>query len=71
MENDTYEQIVTQLEQQLEQDALETPDKLLINTVKQQATKSNPESPKPVFHDCKQPGHYQNQTKRSRQIQQK
>ena len=43
LENDTYEQIVSRLQTELELNGLEAPDELQINTVTQQATQQNPE----------------------------
>ena len=61
LENDTYEQIASHLEKELELNVLEKPDKLQINTATQQATQQNSEKPKPTCQHCKKPGHYRNQ----------
>ena len=60
LENNTYEQIVSYLEKELELNGLEAPDELQKNTVTQQATQQNPGKPKPTCHHCKKPGHYRN-----------
>ena len=60
LENGTYEQIVSHVERELELNGLEAPDEMQINTVTQQATKQNPEKPKPTCHHCKKPSHYRN-----------
>ena len=61
LENDTYEQIVTHLERELEMNGLEAPDELQINNVIQQITNTKADRPKPTCHDCKKQGHYRNQ----------
>ena len=61
LENDTYEQIVSHLERELELNGLEAPDEMPINTVTQQAPQQNSNKPKPTCHHCKKPGHYRNQ----------
>ena len=61
LENGTYEQIVSHLERELELNGLEAPVEMPINTVTQQAPQQNSDKPKPTCHDCKKPGHYQNQ----------
>ena len=61
LENGTYEQNVSFLERELELNGLEGPDKMLINTVTQQAREQNSDKHKPTCHHCKKPGHYQNQ----------
>ena len=61
LENDTYEQIVSHLERELELNGLEAPDEMQLNTVMQQDTQQNSEKPKPTCHHCKKPGHYRNQ----------
>ena len=61
LENGTYEQIVSHLERELELNGLEAPDEMTINTVTQQAPQQKTNKPKPTFHHCKKPGHYQNQ----------
>ena len=53
LENSTYRQILTHFEQDSEVRCLEVPIELLVNTVKQHATKPNPENPYPTCHDCK------------------
>ena len=63
LENGTYEQIVTHLEQELEQNGLEAPEELPINNVNQQPTNTNADRPKPKCHHCKKPGHCRNQCK--------
>ena len=60
LESDTYEQIVTHIEMELELNGLEAPDELQINTVSQQATNTDADGPKPKCHHCKEPGHYRN-----------
>ena len=52
LENGTYEQIVTHLEQELELNGFEAPDELQINTVSQQPTDTNADRPKPTCHHC-------------------
>ena len=42
---------------ELKLNGLEAPDEMQIKTVTQQATKPNPEKPKPICHHCKKPGH--------------
>ena len=59
--NDTYEQIVSHLEKQLELNGLEAPYEMEIKTVTQQATQQNSEKPLPKCHHCEKPGHYRNQ----------
>ena len=61
LENGTYEQIVSHLGKELEQNGLEAPDEMPINLVTQQAPQQNSEKPKPTCHHCKKPSHYQNQ----------
>ena len=61
LENDTYEQIVSHLERELELNGLEAPDEMPINTVMQQAPGQSSNKPRPTCHHCKKPGHYQNQ----------
>ena len=61
LENGTYEQIVSHLERELELNGLEAPDEMPINTVTQQAPQQNSNKPRPTCHNCKKPGHYQNQ----------
>ena len=61
LENGTYEQIVTHLENKLELNGLEAPDELQINTVSHNAANTNADKPKPLRHHCKKPGHYRNQ----------
>ena len=61
LENGTYEQIVSHLENELELTGLEAPDEMPINTVRQQAPQQNSDKPKPTCHHCKKPSHYQNQ----------
>ena len=51
---------MSHLGKELELNVLETPDEKQRNTVMQQATKPNPEKPKPTCHHCKKPGHYRN-----------
>ena len=58
LENDSYEQIVTLLENQLQLNDMEAPDELQINTVSQQLTNVNADRPKPTCHHCEEPGHY-------------
>ena len=61
LKNGAYEQIVSNLENELELNRWEAPDELQINAVTQQATKPNSEKHKPICHHCKQLGHYRNQ----------
>ena len=61
LENGTYKQIVTHLERELELNGLEAPDELQINTVSHNAANSNADRTKPMWHNCKKPGHYKNQ----------
>ena len=61
LENGTYEQIVSHLERELELNGLEAPNEIPINTVTQQAPEQDSNKPKPTCHNCKKPGHYQNQ----------
>ena len=61
MENDTYEQIVTHLEKELELNCLEAPDELQINTVSHNTVNAKADRTKPTCHYCKKPGHYKNQ----------
>ena len=61
LENDTYEQIVTHLEMELELNGLEAPDELQINTVSHNTVNANADRTKPTCHYCKKPGHYKNQ----------
>ena len=58
LENGTYEQIVTHPEMELQQNSLETPDELQINTVNHKTANANADKPKPTCHHCKKPGHY-------------
>ena len=61
LENGTYEQIVSHLEREFELNGLEAPDEMPINTVTQQTPQQNSNKPRPTCHQCKKPGHYQNQ----------
>ena len=61
LENGTYAQIDKNLEKVLELNGLETLDELETNTLGQYATK-NSEKPKPTWHHCKKPRHYNNQS---------
>ena len=61
LEIDTFEEIVTPLERELELEGLEALDELQINTVSQQPTKTNADRPKPTCHRCKKPKHQRNQ----------
>ena len=61
LENGTYEQIVSHLERELELRGLEASDEMQINTVTQHSLQQISEKPKPTCHQCKKPGHYQNQ----------
>ena len=58
LENGTYEQIVTHLEQKLELNGLEAPYELQINTVSHNTVNANADRTKPTCHYCKIPGHY-------------
>ena len=58
LENGTYEQIVSHLENKLELKGLEAQDELQINTVTQQTTQQNSEKSETTCHDYKKPGHY-------------
>ena len=60
-ENGTYEQIVTYLEKEVELNGLEATDELQIDTVSQQPTKTNADTPKTTSYHCKKPGHFKNQ----------
>ena len=61
LENDTYEQIVTHLERELELNGFEAPDELQINTVSHNTVNANADRTKPTCHYCKNSGHYKNQ----------
>ena len=61
LENVASEQIVSHLEGEIELKSLEALDEMQINTVAQQATKSNLEKPKPSCHQYKKPVHRQKQ----------
>ena len=61
LEIGTYEQSVSHLEKDLELNGLEAPDEMPVNTVTQEAPQQNSDKPKPTCHQCKKPGHYQNQ----------
>ena len=61
LENDTFEQIESHPEKELELNGLEAPDDLQINTVKQQTTQQNTKKPKPTCHHCKMPSHNRDQ----------
>ena len=61
LENGTFEQIVTHLERELELNGLEAPDKLKINNMNQQITKTIADRPKPTCHHCRKPGHFRSQ----------
>ena len=61
LEIDTYEQIATHLEKELEMNGSEAPDELQTNTVSQNTANANADRPKPTCHHCKKPGHYRNQ----------
>ena len=50
LEKNTYEQIVTNLEKELELIGLEAPDELEIITVSQHATNTNADRAKPTCH---------------------
>ena len=62
----TYKQIVSRLEKELELNGSETLDELQLYTVKQHATKSNPEKLKPTCHHCEKSSHYQKQWRQLR-----
>ena len=57
LEKHTLNQIVSLLEKELELNGLEASDDWTINTVRQQASKLNPQKPKPTCHHCKKPLH--------------
>ena len=59
LENGTYGQIVSHLE--LELNGSEAPDEMPMNNVTQQAPQQNSNKPRPTYHHCKKPGHYQTQ----------
>ena len=61
LENDTYEQIVSHLERELELNGLQASDEMQLNTVMQQDTQQNSERPKATCQHFKKPGHYRNQ----------
>ena len=61
LEHGTYEQIVSHLEKEEQLEGLEAPDQMQENTVTHQATKPNPEKPKPICHHYQKPGLYINQ----------
>ena len=52
---------MSHLRRELELNSLEALDELQINTVTQQSTQQNSQKPKSTCHQCKRPGHYQNQ----------
>ena len=58
LESGTSGKKVSHLEKELELNGLEAPKELQINTVTQQATKSNPEKSKTTCHHCKKQGRY-------------
>ena len=54
LENGTYEQIVTNCEEEvLEQNSFESPDELKMNTMSQHATTTNADRLRPKSHHCK------------------
>ena len=57
LENDTYEQMVTNLETELELEGLEAPDELQINIVNHNTVHANADRPKRTWHDCQKAGH--------------
>ena len=61
LENGTYEQIVTHLENELELNGLESRDELQINTVSHNTANLNADRTKPTCHYSKKPGHFRNQ----------
>ena len=61
LEKDTYEQIVTHLEKELELKGLEASEEQQINTVSHNTTNTNTDRPKPTCHHCKKPEPYGNQ----------
>ena len=61
LENGTYEQIATHLEEEFELNGMEALDELQINTVSHNTANANADRPKPTCHHCKKPGHYRNQ----------
>ena len=60
LENGTYEQIVSHLENENELNGLKAPDELQIITVSHNTANANADRPKPTCHHCKRPGHYKN-----------
>ena len=63
LESGTFEQIVSHLESELELKGLEAPDEMPMNTVTQQAPQQNSDKSEPTCHHCKNPSHYQNQSR--------
>ena len=53
LENDTYEQIVTHLDRELDLTGLEAPNELQINTVSYNTAETKADKPKPMCHHCK------------------
>ena len=68
LENGTYEQIVTNREEELEQNSFEPPIEIQMNNASQHATTTNADRIRPKSHQCKKPGHYRN---RCRQLKKK
>ena len=61
LENNTFEQIVTHFERELELNGLEAPDELQTISLNQQATNTNADRPKPTCYHCKIRRHCRNQ----------
>ena len=69
LENGTYEQIVTHLEKESELNGLEAPDELQINTVSHNTANAISDRIKPTGNYCKKPGHYRNQCRLLKKLQ--
>ena len=61
LEKGTYEHFVSYLEREIEFNGLEAPGELHLNTVTQQATKSNPMKTQVDMSPLEKPGHYRPQ----------